>query len=227
MSIFALSDLHLSFGTDKPMNVFGQNWQHYEEKIKSNWINLIKESDTVLICGDVSWATYLDDTAIADFAWIESLPGKKIISKGNHDYWWCTHKKQTEFTAKNNFETIEFLHNNSYIIEDNVGICGARGWLAEDNCLTDEDKKIYNRELERLKISINSIPKEAVTKIAMLHYPPDRKFMELLSKSNVGACVYGHLHGNANRNAICGELDNVKYNLTACDYLDFKPIKIV
>ncbi|MDR1101498.1 MAG: metallophosphoesterase [Clostridiales bacterium] len=222
--IYSLSDLHLSFGTNKPMNVFGRNWDGYEEKIKKNWNNIVKRDDYVLVCGDVSWAMYIDDAAL-DFSYINELNGTKIISKGNHDYWWCTHNKQKNFIEKHGFERICFLHNNSYMAEG-VGICGARGWLAGELCNSDEDKKIYDRELQRLELSIKSIPAEAERKIAMLHYPPDLTFMKMLSDYKIDDCVYGHLHAGAHKNAIYGCLDGVRYNLTSCDYLGFKPLLI-
>jgi hypothetical protein len=224
MAIYALSDLHLSFGTDKPMNVFGKIWENYEEKIRNNWNSIVSDDDYILICGDVSWGTYIDECKY-DFEYIASLNGTKIISKGNHDYWWCTHNKQKEFLEKHGFERILFLHNNSYLLENGIALCGARGWTATNQ--TEEDKKIYNRELKRLELSIKSVPKEATRIIAMMHYLPDLPFMEMFKKYGISDCVYGHLHAGSHKYAIYGTLDGVRYNLTSCDYLNFKPLQIV
>ena len=213
--IYALSDFHLSLGGDKPMEVFGGNWENHAEKIKQSCGKLTKY-DTLLITGDVSWATYLE-TAIPDFAFLDELLPRKIISKGNHDYWWETLSKQYKFLEKNNFTNIDFLHNNSYTIED-YAICGTKGATKAD------EEKIYNRELERLKISLNSAPKES-KKIVMLHYPPDENFRAMLEEANVESCVYGHLHNDCN-NILNKEINGIKYYLTSCDYLDFKPIRI-
>jgi predicted phosphohydrolase len=235
MSIFALSDLHLSFGTNKPMDVFGDNWLGYEDKVRDNWNAVVTDDDYVLVCGDISWATYLKD-AVADFKFIDSLNGKKLISKGNHDYWWCGIKKQNEFLASNGFNTIKFIHNNSYVIEDTspqaegedvkIAICGSRGWLSEIACKTDEDKKIYNRELVRLDLSASSIKGDGYAlKVAMLHYPPDEQFMSVMQKHNINVCVYGHIHQNFNAR-VEGNVLGVNYFLTSADYLQFKPLLI-
>ncbi|MCL2740153.1 MAG: metallophosphoesterase [Oscillospiraceae bacterium] len=226
MSIFALSDLHLSFGVNKPMNVFGKAWHNYEEKIRENWEREVSDDDFVLICGDFSWATYVDEAKL-DFEFINALPGQKIISKGNHDYWWTTAAKQKEFLEQNNLDKISFLHNNSYVLGEDVAVCGARGWTPEEMHKNDEDRKIYDRELIRLELSLKSIPSSASTKIAMLHYPPDNKVMQILSDYKVDECVYGHLHAQSHKYAVYGTLDGVRYNLTSCDYLGFSPFKIM
>ena len=226
MNIYALSDLHLSFGTDKPMNVFGRHWDHYEDKMRENWNKVVCDDDYVLICGDISWATYIEES-LEDFRYIEGLNGNKIISKGNHDYWWTTAAKQKEFLELHNIDKISFLHNNSYELPNGIAICGARGWLPIAMQKNEEDRKIYDRELIRLEISLQSAPSDATQIIAMLHYPPDLAVMEILSRYNVGICVYGHLHGGAQKNAIYGTLDGIRYELTSCDYLGFRPMKII
>ncbi len=223
MSLFAISDLHLSFAADKPMDVFGGLWENYEERLLKNWNKIIKSEDVIILCGDNSWATYLSD-AKADFEFINNLPGSKILSKGNHDYWWTTLKKMNDFCSVNKFDTISFLQNNHFMYND-IAICGTRGWALTPS--NREDEKIYNRELERLTLSLEaarvSKPKEIV---AALHFPPDEKFRRLLGKYNVKTCIYGHLHGSAQKNAITDIKNGIKYRLVACDYLQFNPLKL-
>lgn len=223
MSLFAVSDLHLSLGTDKPMDIFGENWENHENKLKENWGRLVKNDDVVILNGDISWATYLENT-VQDFSFIESLPGKKIISKGNHDYWWTTLKKQVEFCAENGFETINFLHNNHYMY-GGMAICGTRGWQLTAN--DDEDKKIYNREMERLCLSLKSSLLSNPSEILVaLHYPPDSAFKSIMKKYGVKRCVYGHLHGQAHKYALNSTIDGIKYELVSCDFLKFSPLKL-
>lgn len=225
MALYAISDLHLSLGTNKPMDVFGDGWKNYENKMKENWNSTINDEDTVLVCGDISWAMYLQES-INDFAYINSLPGRKIICKGNHDYWWSTISKQNKFILENNFNNIYFLHNNSYTEED-IGIYGTRGWNSWNQCKSAEDKKIYERELERLELSFKSLPQGITKKVVMLHYPPDDSFREILKNHGTSVCIYGHLHANAGRYAIKGMIDGVLYQLVACDYLKFQPMRIL
>ena len=149
MSIYVIADLHLSFNNNKPMNIFGENWNNHEEKIKKNWLEKVKPEDTVILPGDFSWATYLEDTKL-DFKYLNELPGKKILLKGNHDYWWTTLKSMRNFLKDNEFENIDFLYNNSYLVEDKILVV-TRGWSLQE---TEECKKMINRENERLKLSI-------------------------------------------------------------------------
>ena len=222
MSLFAISDLHLSLGTDKPMDVFGEKWENYEEKLKENWIKNVKSGDTVIIGGDTSWATYLKDL-YPDFNFINSLPGKKILVKGNHDYWWTTKSKMDSYCSDNGFNTIDFLNNNHYMYED-IAICGTRGWAITTNT---DDRKIYNRELERLTLSLDSCKKSNPKSIlAILHYPPDVRFRELLVKYRVETCVFGHLHGKAQKNVINCTIDGIKYYFISCEFLQFSPLKV-
>ena len=151
MKIYTISDLHLSFGTDKPMNIFGKKWDHYEEKIEQNWRSKVKEEDVVILAGDFSWAMYLDE-AIQDFAYLDRLPGKKIMLKGNHDYWWETLSKLNQFVEANGFHNIHFLYNNFYDVGDFV-ICGAKYWQYEEG---QDNDKIFNRELQRAKLSLEA-----------------------------------------------------------------------
>ena len=232
MAIFAISDIHLALSIDKPMDIFGPRWTDYMEKLKIFWEQTVGENDHVIIPGDISWATYLEE-AYEDFRFINSLPGKKIITKGNHDYWWTTRKKLGEFLNKNGFNTIEFIQNNSVIIEDTV-ICGTRGWNSPgDEEFSQEDRKIYERELQRLELSLTSAKKTDNDKIIVaLHYPPFNSkgepsgFVEIMNKYNVDICIFGHLHGVSCTKGLEGKIGNINYKLVSADYLGFKPIKI-
>lgn len=224
MALFAISDLHLSLGTDKPMDVFGDCWKNYEQKLKDNWENNVTDDDYIILNGDNSWATYIQN-AEEDFAFIHSLPGKKILCKGNHDYWWTTMNKQKVFCAEKGYDSIDFLHNN-YFLYKNVAICGTRGWQITIN--DEEDQKIYTRELGRLEASIKmSLKDNPQDVVVALHYPPDDNFKEIIKKYDINKCVYGHLHAYAHKNAINGTIDGVDYRLVSCDFLNFMPLKII
>lgn len=229
MAIYIIGDLHLSFGTDKPMDIFGKNWENHAQKIKENWINKLNNEDTVIIPGDFSWATYLNET-YNDFKFLNELPGKKILLKGNHDYWWTTIKSMNKYLKENNFENIYFLFNNSYLIEDKI-IVGTRGWnnTSPQNA---EDYKILKRELNRLELSIkDGIQKYGINKeiIAFIHYPPYFKqevpdeidFLKLMRKYNIKKCFYGHLHGESYKDAVEGNIDEIELKLVSSDYLNF------
>ena len=228
MSIYAIADLHLSFNTNKPMNIFG--WDKYEQEIKKDWESKVKKEDLVLLPGDFSWEMKLENT-YKDFEFINDLPGKKLLLKGNHDYWWNTVTKMRKYIKEKNFTNIDFLYNNSYIYENNI-IVGTRAWNLNEE---KEDEKIRNREALRLEMSIqDGISKYGTNKpiIACLHYPPLSKtnkttiFTKILEKYNVKVCIYGHLHGQAQENAIEGTINNVKYIMASCDYTKFKLVKI-
>jgi predicted phosphohydrolase len=226
MSIYAISDLHLSFETEKPMNKFGDIWNEYEEKMKYNWNKVVQESDLVLIPGDVSWATYLSNFS-QDLSYVDQLNGIKVISKGNHDYWWETLNKLNNFKNEKGFKTINFIHNSCYEYEDYV-ICATKGFDFNDT------EKIVNRECERLKITLNEGKKTGKKIILMLHYSPFNKerqlysgIKEIFDEYKPLYCIYGHLHSYAHRFAVCEEIDGVKYQLVSCDYLKFSPLKIV
>ncbi len=233
MAIYAIADLHLSFSQDKPMDVFGGNWENHAEKIKENWIKKVKDNDHVILAGDFSWAMHLEDT-VADFSFLNELPGYKILLKGNHDYWWTTITSMKKFIAENHFEKIDFLHNNSYCIDDKV-IIGTRGWNISD---VEEDKKMIKRENERLKISIQDAIKkygENKERIVFFHYPPITKngiqqkedeFIKTLKLYNIEECYYGHLHGSSHNEAVIGKIDGINYHLISADYLDFDLVSI-
>lgn len=238
MALYALSDLHLSFGINKPMDVFGSAWHDYMNRILQNWKNIITDDDLVIIGGDLSWATYLDE-AKSDFEFLNSLPGKKLLVKGNHDYWWESVTKLKGYMQQNSFNTIDFLHNNSFVYKDYI-ISGTRFWLTPgtDGFCAD-DRKIYDRELSRLCLSLDAAkklekenPQNNFKKIVCLHYPPvtgsgaDEKIIEVLKEYGVHKCIYGHLHGGGLKNAFCGIYDGIEFQLTSADYLEFAPLKL-
>ena len=234
MSIYVIADLHLSFGVDKPMDIFGENWDNHPEKIKEDWISKVKPEDTVILPGDFSWATYIEE-AKKDFEFLNQLPGKKILLKGNHDYWWTTLTKMREFIADNGFENIDFLFNNSYFVEDKV-IVGSRGWALQDG---EENRKMIKRENERLKLSFkDGIEKYGEDKefVVFMHYPPIASkellgsnyldFYKTMREHNVKDCYYGHLHGSSHKDAIEGEVGGINFHLISSDYLGFKLVKV-
>ena len=226
--IFAISDLHLGFSCEKPMDIFGARWENHEEKLYTNWQNTVSCEDIVLIAGDISWETYLN-RAIADFDFINKLNGTKIITKGNHDYWWETLSKLNKFLDENNFSTIKFLHNTNIIFGDTV-VCGTKGYPETDGMPTlEQDKKLYLREVERLKNAVEDAKKTNAKKIiVMLHYPPgiDTEFSRILKDAKVDYCIYGHLHGGTFGAVTRGNIGGVEYRLTSADYLNFCPTEI-
>lgn len=224
MALYAISDLHLGFKEDKPMSIFGQKWDGHHEKIKNNWEENITDEDTILIAGDISWAMKFDNSMF-DLDWIENLPGKKILSRGNHDYWWSGINKLNSL-----FEKMRFLQNNFYSYED-YAICGTRGWICPgSDKFTEKDRKIYLRELIRLRLSLDQAKKNGFSKyIVMIHYPPTNEkfeesgFTEIFKEYNVEKVIYGHLHGNALNNVLEGNVNNVEYIMTSADYINFQP----
>ena len=227
MALYALGDLHLSLGTDKPMDIF-KGWDNYVEQIEENWRRLIKPDDTIVLCGDISWAMSLEES-LTDMRFINSLPGQKIILKGNHDYWWTTYNKMDGMFKENGLDTLHILHNNHYIAEG-VAICGSRGWLFEQG--QPHDTKIINREAGRLKASLQSVKDETAEKIVFLHYPPayyneiSMPIIDVIKEFNVKKCYYGHIHGFAQRFAIDSEFMGIDFHLIAADYLKFCPDRI-
>lgn len=225
MSLFAIADLHLSLGTDKPMDIFS-GWNDYVTRLESNWRKLITDNDTVVIGGDISWAMKLEET-YEDFKFINELPGKKIFVKGNHDYWWQTKKKIEDYLKSKNFSTISILFNNAYELDD-YAVCGTRGWFYDVG--DDADKKVINREAGRLRASIEAALKTGKEPVVFLHYPPvfqERECQEIMSvllEYKIGKCYYGHLHGSgAFRYAVTGDYKGVEMHLISCDYLGFMP----
>jgi predicted phosphohydrolase len=232
MSVYAIADLHLALGIDKPMDVFGGRWSNYMEKLHNNWIDTVKDTDTVIIPGDVTWATYIEN-ACEDFKYIEALPGTKIISKGNHDYWWTTASKLDKYLKANEFKTISFMHNNAFLIEG-MAVCGTRGWKCPgEEDFKKDDEKIYLREIERLELSIKaSMSLEHSEKAVFMHYPPVTAksqvsgFMEVMKKYGINNCYYGHLHGEGIKGAIEGDYEGITLKLISADYLNFEPMLI-
>ncbi len=233
MSLFTISDLHLSLSIDKPMDVFGSEWDHYMERLFENWSSTVSSTDTVIVGGDVSWAMYLNECE-RDFAFLNALPGTKIILKGNHDYWWESLTKLQNYVTEKGFSTLCFLHNNAYLAED-CAICGTRGWVDPSyESFKADDQKIYLRELARMELSLKSAAKLGAKKIiAVLHYPPITKtltvseqYAALFQAYGVSLCVYGHLHARASKRAFEGMAGGVEYKLAAADYMGFTPYKL-
>lgn len=230
MSIYAIADLHLSGFKEKPMDIFGENWLNHWEKIQDNWHECVKSDDIVLIPGDISWAMRLEEARV-DIDELCALPGKKILLRGNHDYWWSSLNKVNSILSNNTYA----LQNNSFIIGDYV-IIGTRGWTMSIEKSTSQDVVIYTREVERLKLSVNSInEKEAGgrTTVAMFHFPPFNEshlpsaLTDILTEAKVSAAVYGHLHEKSLKGAFNGILNGVDYSLVSCDFLNFKLKKIL
>jgi len=228
MKIFAISDLHLSFNCDKPMDIFGGNWENYTDKIRNNWIETVDDEDIVLIAGDISWAMKLDE-ATSDLEWVDKLPGKKIIIKGNHEYWWKS-ISAVRSVLPNSISAIQ----NDCIKVGSYIICGTRGWTVPETNkpLSDEDNKIYKREVERLKLtlaSMQSIRDGDDKVIVMIHYPPytfdkqETEFTKLFKEFNVDKVVFGHLHGRVKCDKFVN-LNGIDYYFTSCDHIDMKPV---
>ncbi|MBQ1282114.1 MAG: metallophosphoesterase [Oscillospiraceae bacterium] len=228
MALYAIGDLHLSLGTDKPMDVFGGAWSGYMDKLREG-LSCITESDTTVIPGDLSWALGID-AAYADFAFINAIPGRKIILKGNHDYWWTTASKFYKFCEANGFSNMEILHNNCLYYGD-IAICGTRGWFFEEEKSGAHDEKVFRRELLRLETSLKAAGE--AEKYCFLHYPPRYRgytcpeILALLKQYDVRHCYYGHLHSDSHKLAITGWHDGCEFVLCASDYLNFKPIRIL
>ncbi len=238
MSIYAIGDLHLSLDPriDKPMDIFGPNWRAHHLQVQENWLAKVKEDDTVIIVGDVSWGLRLDE-AMLDLTWISKLPGFKVITKGNHDLWWTSTNRLNTL-----FDNIYFLQNKGiYLEKENAYVAGTRGWITPGTRDFDaHDEKIYKRELLRLKMSLEDVANQKKNRpdtedaqvIAAIHYPPASSkagsgFTEMLSENNVQKCVYGHLHGlKDQKNCIKGVIGDVEYRLVALDYINADPIKV-
>lgn len=228
MALYAIGDLHLSFGGDKPMDVFGGAWVGYVDKLRRG-LSVIGPEDTTVLLGDLSWALNLED-ARADFAFINEIPGRKIILKGNHDYWWTTAAKFYRFCEENDFSELYLLNNNCYFYED-VALTGTRGWFfEEDAAVGSHNDKIFKRELLRLEASLQAAGEEE--KYCFLHYPPRYRGYEcpeiltLLERYGVTLCCYGHLHAESHRLAIQGRFNGVEYRLCAADYIGFAPVRL-
>ncbi len=228
MALFVIADLHLSLGEDKPMDVF-PGWKDYTKRLEENWRSVVREQDTVVIAGDSSWAMRLEDTK-TDFSFLQSLPGQKILLKGNHDYWWSTASKINSFFQNAGLDSLHILHNNAYRVGEHV-LCGTRGWLY--NAATDEDKKIVAREAGRLRMSLAEGEKLGGEKIVFLHYPPlydhmaCQELLDILVEYQVRACYFGHIHGkDASEKALTGSWKGIQMSLISCDFVKFTPVLI-
>lgn len=224
MSIFAIADTHLSLGTDKPMDIFN-GWQDYVTRLESNWRKLVCEKDTVVISGDVSWAMTLE-TALDDFRFLDSLPGQKLIIKGNHDFWWTTMRKMENWLSENGMTSIRIIHNNAFQA-GSFAVCGSRGWFFDAE--NDPDNKVLLREAGRLRRSIEAARSLGKEPIVFLHYPPlttgmdCMEILNVLREEKIKRCYYGHLHGASTKNAFIGERYGVKFDLISADFLKFCP----
>ncbi len=228
MSVFAIGDLHLSLGCDKPMDIF-KGWDGYVDRLSENWNRVVSDNDTVVIPGDISWAMSLEDTA-KDFAFINNtLKGDKIILKGNHDYWWNTASKMNKFLSEQGFDRIKILNNNAYLVEG-ISIVGTRGWINDDG--SECDAKVLNREAGRLRMSVNEGLRLGGELIAFIHYPPiyngekNEYILSVIKEYGIKRCYYGHIHGPGLRYAFQGEYEGTFYKMISADYLGFMPIMI-
>ena len=238
MAIYALADLHLSLSVPgKTMEVFGSSWDGYITKIRESWESTVTDSDTVLIPGDISWATYIEK-AEADFRFISELPGRKLLSRGNHDYWWTTMKKMEAYFREKGLEGMEFVRTNVVEAEDCL-ITGTRGWMIEtcESLEGSDNRKIYEREKLRIKMCVDILneadPGHSKKHILMIHYPPVTakcdftEFAHMMAEGGIDICVYGHLHGRSHKKALEGDFEGMRLICASADYTGFKPVKIV
>ena len=223
MDIYAIGDLHLPGGDDKPMNVFGPHWEGHFERICQDWRARVGEEELVLIPGDISWAMQMEQ-ALPDLDAIGALPGKKVLLRGNHDYWWCGITRLRELLPSGMYA----VQNDALLIGD-TAVCGTRGWTLPGANTTPEDDKIYHRELLRMEMSLDRAVKlEARRLVVMCHYPPlgeggtETPLSQLLGKYPIGDVVYGHLHGPSLRGAVTGVFGGIRYHCVSCDGLNFR-----
>ena len=227
--IYGIGDLHFDYSKDKPMDIFGDNWIDHDKQIIKFWNENIENEDLILIPGDISWALKLED-AYYDLKRIDELPGTKVFVKGNHDYWWQSLNKINNL----NLESLVFLQNSSYVFKD-YAIAGTRGWSARDSeGFSDSDEKVFRREVLRLKMSLDSIPKNIEKKIVMLHYPPfnnkdqtPNEFVEVMKEYNVDICLYGHLHAGGHKYAVEGNIYGIDFHCISSDFINFEPKLII
>ena len=228
MALYAIGDTHLSIGKDKPMDIFGPAWDNHTEKLREGFSKLHSD-DVCVICGDISWGMGLEDT-LADFLFIDSLPGRKIILKGNHDYWWSTAAKTKTFFAAHGITTIDILNNNCFFYGE-TALCGTRGWFYEEETGQEHDKKIMLREIGRLKTSLEAAGERE--KLVFLHYPPlflkyrCEEILALLREHEVKVCCYGHIHGKGCRMSFNGTRDGCEFRLVSADFVNFEPVLLL
>lgn len=238
MSVYCLADFHLSNQVDKPMHKFGEEWLNHDQKIKRNIEKVVKTTDTLLIPGDISWAINMDEVK-KDLLFVSELPGRKILLRGNHDYWWGTLNRNYRFLNEWGIDNIDFLQNNAYRIEDpqagGLLIAGTRGWIfPNDPKWVKADLKIYKREIQRLQLSLieaEKIRRTGDKLIVMMHFPPINnqlaisEFTKLMNDYKADLCVFGHIHHQESPYQLFGKkIGDIPMYLTACDQLDFKPL---
>lgn len=225
MALFAIGDLHLSLNDDKPMDIF-HGWEDYVSRLETNWRSVVSGTDTVVIAGDISWAMSLDD-AKADFAFLHNLPGRKLLFKGNHDYWWTTRRKMDNFLAEQGFDDIRIVHNDACVVDDRWAVCGTRGWFYDAE--QDADRLILAREVGRLRASVNAAKETGLTPICFLHYPPVygdmvcREMLDALHELGITRLYYGHIHSSGIRRAFNGEYEGITMQLISGDAVGFMP----
>lgn len=227
MALYAIGDLHLGLSVDKPMNVFGPGWDGHVRRLEEAFSQL-RDGDVTVLCGDTSWGIDFAQS-LEDFRFIDRLPGRKLLVKGNHDYWWTTAAKMKRFFSDNGLTTLDILHNNCHTYGD-YALCGTRGWFYEEE-RSGHNEKVLNREVGRLETSLRAAAGRPI--LAFLHYPPlytGYRCPEVIAKLEeygVRRCFYGHLHGPTHRRAIEGTVGTVDYRLVSADYLRFVPKKIL
>ena len=227
MALYTIGDTHLSLSRDKPMDIFGEKWKDHAEKLKSGF-SAVGQDDLTVICGDLSWGMGIEETK-EDFLFIDALPGRKIILKGNHDYWWSTATKTRKFFEQNGISTIDILYNNCFDYGD-YAICGTRGWFYEEEKGNEHDAKIMHREIMRLETSLNAAGDRK--KLVFLHYPPVfqsyrcEEILQLLKKHEMRLCCYGHIHGKGCNFAFNGWMDGTEFRLVSADFVDFTPVRL-
>lgn len=227
MSLYVIADLHLSLGTDKPMDVF-PGWDNYVARLEANWRKTVGDMDTVVIAGDISWAMSLEQTR-ADFSFLQRLPGRKLLIKGNHDYWWTTRRKMDQFLDDCGFDSLRILHNSAESAGE-IAVCGTRGWFYDAE--EDADKKILMREVGRLNLSIDAAEKTGKEPVAFLHYPPVcgnmicEEIVSVLRQRKIRRCYYGHIHGSEARRISVRTIDGIRYQLVSCDAIGFTPVPV-
>lgn len=228
MALYAIGDLHLSMGSDKPMDVFGERWANHTDKLREGFAAL-NDEDVCVLCGDLSWAMGLDASA-EDFRFIDALPGRKIVLKGNHDYWWSTASAAKRMFERNGIYSIEILYNNAFFYR-NYAICGTRGWFYEEETGAEHDKKIMRREIMRLEASLKAGGEQE--KLVFLHYPPIfqryrcQEILDLLREYRVSLCCYGHIHGKGCASAFNGLREGTEFRLVSADFVNFSPVKLM
>ncbi len=227
MSLYVLSDPHLSLTTDKSMTVF-PGWDDYVTRLETQWRRLVTEQDTVVLAGDITWAMTMEE-ALEDFRFLNALPGRKLLFKGNHDYWWCTRRKMDTFFEEHGLDTLRVVHNDAVEVDGRYAVCGTRGWFYDD---AEDNAKILRREAERLRTSIAAAKQTGLEPIVFLHYPPlfdgraCEELTDVLREQGIRRCYYGHVHGAGIRQAFEGEWEGITFRLTSCDALRFCPLYI-